>query len=94
MESINDIRARFLELSGSEQEQILATLTLDFENGGQIIENAQKELSEKKYRKPCPHCCATKTHKMGFQGGVQMYKCLECKKWYSETTGTPLWDIK
>ena len=23
-----------------------------------------------------------------------MYSCRSCKKWYSETTGTPLWDIK
>ena len=23
-----------------------------------------------------------------------MYQCRECLKWYSETTGTPLWDIK
>jgi len=23
-----------------------------------------------------------------------MYQCNECKRWYSETTGTPLYDIK
>jgi transposase-like protein len=23
-----------------------------------------------------------------------MYKCAECSKWFSSTTGTPLWDIK
>jgi transposase-like protein len=94
MVTTKDIKSQFLALSGEEQEQILAELTLDFENRGQIIENAQKELSEKKYRKPCPHCSSAKVHKMGSQGGVQMYKCLGCKKWYSDTTGTPLWDIK
>ena len=23
-----------------------------------------------------------------------MYKCVSCEKWFSSTTGTPLWDIK
>jgi hypothetical protein len=23
-----------------------------------------------------------------------MYSCKDCKKWYSQSTGTPLWDIK
>ena len=35
-----------------------------------------------------------KVLKRGKQKGVQMYQCKSCVKWYSETTGTALWDIK
>jgi hypothetical protein len=33
-------------------------------------------------------------YQRGKQKGVQMYRCNDCSKWYSETIGTPLYDIK
>ena len=61
---------------------------------GKVLQEAQKSVSEIRKNKPCPHCSSKKVYKRGKQRGVQMYKCNDCKKWYSETTGTPLYDIK
>lgn len=33
-------------------------------------------------------------YKRGRQRGFQRYQCKDCRKWNSETTGTPLYDIK
>lgn len=73
---------------------MLDDLLKDFELRGQVLENAIQELENGNKRKPCPHCSSEKVYKRGKQGGVQMYQCRGCSKWYSETTGTPLWDIK
>ena len=61
---------------------------------GKVLQEAQESVSEKRKNKPCPHCSSKKVYKRGKQRGVQMYKCNDCNKWYSETTGTPLYDIK
>lgn len=68
-------------------------LLSDFELRGQVIKNAKDEPSKEKKRKPCPHCKSEKVYKRGKQKDVKVYQCQTCKKWYSETTGTPLWDI-
>lgn len=61
---------------------------------GKILIEAQEELSVKRKKKPCPHCTSINVYKRGKQQGVQMYQCNDCRRWYSETTGTPLYDIK
>jgi transposase-like protein len=94
MNSTEDLKHRFHELSGLEQEQLLDELLKDYELRGQVLENVTQELEKSNKRKPCPHCASEKVYKRGKQSGVQMYQCRECSKWYSETTGTPLWDIK
>jgi transposase-like protein len=94
MKTSDEIREKFLALSGSDQELLLNDLLRDYEVRGQILENASQELSIKKEKKPCPHCNSSKVYKRGKQNQVQMYQCRECNKWYSETSGTPLWDIK
>lgn len=38
----------------------------------------------------CPHCHSHKFHKHGNYKGVQRFKCLDCAKTFSPTTGTPL----
>jgi len=94
MKTAKEIRELFQELSDTAQEQLLDDLLKDFELKGQVLENVKQERSQNKITKPCPHCSSSKVHKRGKQKGVQMYRCVECGKWYSETTGTPLWDIK
>ena len=37
---------------------------------------------------------SSRSQKRGKQNGIQSYSCNDCKRWYSETTGTPLYDIK
>ena len=94
MNTTEDFKHRFQELPGLQQEQLLDELLKDFELRGQVLENVTQELENSKKRKPCPHCASEKIYKRGKQSGMQMYQCRECSKWYSETTGTPLWDIK
>jgi transposase-like protein len=94
MKTIEDIKKGFQGLPGIHQEQLLDELLKDFENRGQVLENAIQEIKISRTKKPCPHCSSETVYKRGKQNGVQMYQCRVCSKWYSETTGTPLWDIK
>ena len=94
MNTIEEIKDKFHELPLIKQEQLLDELLKEYELSGQILENVTQENEKSNKRKPCPHCRSEKVYKRGKQKGVQMYQCRECSKWYSETTGTPLWDIK
>lgn len=86
-----DILAHFKSLSAIAQSEVLQNLRAEFEGKGKLLEVAQ---SENITPKACPHCGTSRVHKRGKQSGVQMYKCAACSKWFSSTTGTPLWDIK
>lgn len=94
MKTIQDIKTLFSGLSSHQQEQVLEELLQEHEVQGKVIESAIQEVNKERGKKPCPHCHATRVYKRGKQNDVQMYQCRDCNKWYSETTGTPLWDIK
>jgi transposase-like protein len=91
MKKRDELLAQFKLLSAVSQSEILQALRVEFEGKGKLLSVAQSEIVLKK---PCPYCGGSKVHKRGMQSGVQMYKCIECEKWFSSTTGTPLWDIK
>lgn len=86
-----DLLAQFKLLSATAQSEVLQSLRVEFEGKGKLLAVAQSEVT---LPKACPHCGTRHVHKRGKQSGVQMYKCAECSKWFSSTTGTPLWDIK
>jgi transposase-like protein len=86
-----DLLAEFKLLPVKEQSEILQSLRVEFEGKGKLLEVTSLEITTKK---DCPYCGNIKVHKRGKQDGVQMYKCVGCTKWFSSTTGTPLWDIK
>jgi len=94
MKQITEIKKKFKALPASVQVKLLDALLQEHEMSGQVIETVKQELALSKYRKPCPHCSSGKVYKRGKQAGIQMYQCRECNRWYSETTGTPLWAIK
>ena len=94
MKKEEEIKRLFTELPSISQIELLAALLQRQELKGSILEIAQEEVSANRKNKPCPHCTSKNVYKRGKQNGVQMYQCNECKKWYSETTGTPLYDIK
>ena len=94
MKVSQEIKGLFAQLSVSSQNQLLDELLQEQELQGKVLTEAQKELSGKRKKKPCPHCTSSNVYKRGKQKEVQMYQCKDCKKWYSETTGTPLYDIK
>jgi len=94
MKKTEEIKELFARLSISKQRELLDNLLQEQELQGKILQEATEEITSKRKHKPCPHCDSTNVYKRGKQKGVQMYQCKECKKWYSETTGTPLYDIK
>lgn len=94
MKTRQEIKALFNKLPLGVQSELLGDLLMEQELQGKILQEAGHIVVTKRYKKPCPHCTSTKVYKRGKQKGVQMYKCNSCNKWYSETTGTPLYDIK
>jgi transposase-like protein len=94
MGTIQDIKTIFTGLSCNQQEQVLEELLQEHEIKGKVIESAIQEVNLERGKKPCPHCQTTRVYKRGKQNEIQMYQCRDCNRWYSETTGTPLWDIK
>lgn len=96
MGTIDEIKSIFNNLSGYQQEQVLEDLLQEHEIQGKVLEIATDEIIQVRGKKPCPYCASEQVYKRGRQNNVQMYQCqsIDCKKWYSETTGTPLWDIK
>ena len=89
-----EVKEIFHKLSLSQQNNLLTDLLLEHELHGKILKEAHQEVTQNRKKKPCPHCSSIKVYKRGKQNGVQMYKCNDCNKWYSETTGTALYDIK
>ena len=88
-----EIKKMFNELSRADQERMLEDLLQEYELKGEVQIQAEVEVKKKRNKKPCPHCHCDKTHKRGFQNKLQMYVCTKCKKWYNDTTGTPLHGI-
>jgi len=94
MKTSQEIKALFNELPIGIQNSLLGELLIEQELQGKVLHEAQESVIQKRKNKPCPHCSSKKVYKRGKQRGVQMYRCNDCNKWYSETTGTPLYDIK
>lgn len=94
MKTMDEIKSLFKELPLAHQNELLGELLLDQELQGRLLQEAQESLSGTRKSKPCPHCSSTNVHRRGKQKGIQMYRCKDCSRWYSETTGTPLYDIK
>ena len=82
----------FLDLI--EQESNLNKLLQEYEMQMPVVEKAKEEALLIEERKPCPHYQSKNITKRGSQNNMKMYCCKDCKKWYSQSTGTPLWDIK
>lgn len=94
MKTSRDIKILFNELPLGAQRELLGELLLEQELQGKVLQEANISVKEFRKKKPCPHCSSEHVYKRGKQRGVQMYRCNDCGKWYSETTGTPLYDIK
>jgi transposase-like protein len=94
MKTSEAIKTLFNELPMGLQNELLGELLMEQELQGKVLQEAGEEVVSKRNKKPCPHCSSSKVYRRGKQNGVQMYKCNDCNKWYSETTGTPLYDIK
>jgi transposase-like protein len=91
MENQHEILALFNSLSIEAQSHLLDELMQEHELQTPILESAKAEVATE--RKPCPHCQSSNVYKRGIQNGMQMYNCKDCKRWYSQSTGTPLWHL-
>jgi len=89
MKTSQEIKALFNELPIEVRNNLLGELLLEQELQGKVLQEAQEIITHKRKNKPCPHCSSTKVYKRGKQRGVQIYRCNNCNKWYSETTRTP-----
>jgi transposase-like protein len=94
MVSKEEIKLLIKELPVSSRSLLLNELLQEQELEGDVLDLAQEAVSKRRKKKPCPHCHSRKVYKRGKQNSVQMYSCRSCLKWFSETTGTPLYDIK
>ncbi|MCF6223421.1 MAG: IS1595 family transposase [Flavobacteriaceae bacterium] len=94
MKTSQDIKVLFNALPVGTQNELLVDLLIEQELKGKVLEEASQIVVKKRNKKPCPHCSSAKVYRRGKQRGIQMYRCNDCSKWYSETTGTPLYDIK
>lgn len=94
MKSSQEIKFLFNELPVGVQNELLGDLLMEQELQGRVLQEAGEDVVKKRHKKPCSHCSSSKTYKRGKQRGVQMYRCNDCNKWYSETSGTPLYGIK
>ncbi len=92
MKSKETIKALFSGLSKCDKSVLLEELLQDLELEETLLDKVLSDLPREK--KPCPYCQSISVYKRGKQNGVQMYNCKDCKRWYSETTGTPLSGIK
>jgi len=94
MVSSKEIKELFSKLPAGAQEDLLEDLLCTHELQGKVLVSAKAEVSSKRQKKPCPHCNSSRTQCRGKQKGMQMYRCSECSKWFSDTTGTPLHRIQ
>lgn len=94
MKNESEIVGAFKNLNLVEQELVISKLIQEHELKMPLIEKANLEVLQLEERKACPHCQSKNICKRGIQNNNRMYSCKDCKKWYSQNTGTPLWDIK
>ena len=94
MKASQEIKDLFGQLPVATQNELLDELLQEQELQGKILSEAQEEVVKKRKKKPCPHCSSSNVYKRGKKKGVQVYRCNDCNRWYSETTGTSLYLIK
>lgn len=93
---INSVKKQFVKLNLIERRELLEELLRLQERDGLVLQEAAVEVEKKREMKPCPHCGSEKVYKRGKQKGIQIYKYREseCSSWFSETTGTALYNIQ
>jgi transposase-like protein len=94
MNTTDQIKELYSSLASSHKTELLDELLIIHEQEGVLLDDAREEVSQKRKSKPCPHCGNIHVYKRGVKNGVQSYSCKSCKKYYRETTGTPLFSIQ
>jgi len=90
------LKQEFEKLNLTDRRELLEELLILQELEGLVLQEASDEIKKQRDKKPCPYCKSKKVYRRGKQKNVQMYKCREpeCSLWFSETTGTALYNIQ
>jgi len=62
MESQKEVKSIFNKLSLSNQNSLLSELLLEQELQGKVLAEASQKMTQKRKKKPCPHCSSTKVY--------------------------------
>jgi len=84
-----ELVAGFKQLTQEQQHDVINELYTHLVHGETGI-SAIKQESSKLLGEKCPHCKSKSYVANGRINGVQRYRCKECGKFFSETTGTAL----
>jgi len=86
---IEELIEGFKQLTQEQQHDVINEFYKHLVHG-EIGISSIKEESSKLLGEKCPHCKSKSYVANGRLKGVQRYKCKECGKFFSETTGTAL----
>lgn len=87
----DELKKALLELSKEERALLLQEVEKESGSYYTVIKNRRKKLDNKQGR--CPHCGSYKYTKYGTDKGSKRYRCKECKRTFTEYTGTWLANI-
>ena len=94
MNNKRQIKELYKQLIPQYKVELVNELLAEQELEGIVLSEATDEVKQKRKNKPCPYCSSNKVYKKGKYKGIQNYQCNDCKKYYRETTGTPLYRIQ
>jgi transposase-like protein len=83
---IEKIKTALLKLSKPERIKLIQEVELADKEQDTLISNRRSLLDNKQGQ--CPHCGSYKYNKYGMDKGSKRYKCKDCKRTFTEYTGT------
>jgi len=81
-----EIKTALLSLSVEERASLLAEVEYETNFRSPVLDNRREQLNNK--IGCCPHCGSKKYHKHGIDKGSQRYFCNDCRRTFTEYTGT------
>lgn len=84
----------FSQLSTKEKRLVLPKLVFMATTGLSITQQIKEECNQMRLHTHCPYCKSDKIYKRGSKQGNPQYQCRVCLKWFSNSTGTPLYGLK
>ena len=81
-----ELKRALLELTESERKALIKEIELSSSGYTQVLSLRRSRLDSKQGK--CPHCGSFKYSKFGVDKGSKRYRCKECKRTFTEYTGT------
>jgi transposase-like protein len=81
-----EIKTALLSLSVEERASLLAEIEYETNFRSPVLDNRREQLNNK--IGCCPHCGSKKYRKHGIDKGSQRYFCNDCRRTFTEYTGT------